>query len=136
MTSEYLEILQLMQQLRKNVAILKPDKGDVIVLLDIKYYSNSVEHVFKNPKKFKILDTDPTVTRMKSVQSYLRALLKRNEITKTEFDMMRSKDAKPSRAHGLPKTHKEFSNIPKFRRIIDTLEPLIVYTFFYKQSNI
>ena len=69
--------------------------------------------------KFQILDTDPTVTRMKSLQSYLRTLLKRNEITKTEFDMMRPKNAKPARAHGLPKIHK-FSNIPKFRPIIDT----------------
>ena len=33
---------------------------------------------------------------------------------------MRPKNAKPARAHGLPKIHKEFSNIPKFRPIIDT----------------
>ena len=66
------------------------------------------------------LGTDPTVTRMKSLQSYLRALLKRNEITNAESDMMRPKNAKPGRAHGLPKIHKEFSNIPKFRPIIDT----------------
>ena len=51
-----------MQQLRKNVAILKPDKGNGIVLLDIKDYSNSVEHLFKDRKKFQILDTDRTVT--------------------------------------------------------------------------
>ena len=57
---------------------------------------------------------------MKSLQSYLRTLLKRNEITKDEFDMIRPKNAKPARAHGLPKIHKEFSNIPKFRPIIDT----------------
>ena len=66
-----------MQQLRKNVAILKPDKGNGIVLLDIKDYSNSVEHLFKDPKKFQVLDTDPTVTLMKSLQSYLRTLLKK-----------------------------------------------------------
>ena len=28
--------------------------------------------------------------------------------------------AKPARAHGLPKIHKTFTNIPKFRPIIDT----------------
>ena len=54
--------VKIIQQLRKNVAILKPDKGNGIVLLDIKDYSNSVEHLFKDPKKFQILDTDPTVT--------------------------------------------------------------------------
>ena len=39
---------------------------------------------------------------MKSLQSYLRTLLKRNEIKKAEFDMMRPKNVKPVRAHGLP----------------------------------
>ena len=101
-------LIKIKQQLRKNVTILKPDKGNGIVLLDIKDYSNSVEHLFKDPIKFQILDTDPTVTRMKSLQSYLRTLLKRNEITKAEFNMMRPKNAKPARAHGLPKIHKEF----------------------------
>ena len=57
---------------------------------------------------------------MKSLQSYLRTLLKRNEIAKNDFDMMRPKNAKPARAHGFPKIHKEFSNIPKFRPIIGT----------------
>ena len=61
--------VKIIQQLRKNVAILKPDKGNGIVLLDIKDYFNSIEHLFKDPKKFQILDTDPTVTRMKSLQS-------------------------------------------------------------------
>ncbi len=28
--------------------------------------------------------------------------------------------AKPARAHGLPKIHKSFKQIPKFRPIIDT----------------
>ena len=42
--------------------MLKPNKGNDIALLDIKDYSNSVEHLFKDPKKFLILDTDPTVT--------------------------------------------------------------------------
>ena len=56
---------------------------------------------------------------MKSLQSYHRNLVKINKITKTDFDMIRPKNAKPVRAHGLTKIHKEFSNIPKFRPIID-----------------
>ena len=45
--------------------------------------------------------------------------MKRNEITKAKFDTMRPKNNKPARVHGLPKIHKEFSNIPKFRPMID-----------------
>ena len=99
---------------------MKSDKGNGIALLDIKDYSNSVEHLFKDRKKFQIVDTDTTVTWMKSLQSYLRTLLKRNEITKAEFDMMRPKNARPARAHGLLKIHKGFSNIPKFKPTFDT----------------
>ena len=56
---------------------------------------------------------------MKSLQSYFRTILKRNKITKAEFNMMRPKNMKPAKAYGLPKIHKEFSNIPKYRPIID-----------------
>ena len=61
--------------------------------------------------------------RMKLLQSYLRTLLQGNEITKAEImrsHLMRPKNAKPARTHGLAKFHKEFLNIPKFRPIIDT----------------
>lgn len=41
-------------------------------------------------------------------------------MTQEEYDRLRPKNAKPARAHGLPKIHKTFENIPKFRPIIDT----------------
>ena len=36
------------------------------------------------------------------------------------YDKIRPKSAKLARAHGLPKIHKLFENIPSFRPIIDT----------------
>ena len=110
----------MIQELRKYVTILKPERGNGTVLFDIKDLTDSVEYLFKDQKKFQILDTDPTIIRIKSLQSYLRTLLQTNEITKTEFDLMRPKNAKPSRANGPPKIHTEFFNVPKFRPIIDT----------------
>ena len=56
---------------------------------------------------------------MKTLQSYLSTLLKRNELTKEEYNM-RPKNGKLARAHALPKIHKRCSNIPKFRPIVDT----------------
>ena len=47
-----------MQQLRQNVAILKPDKGNGIVLLDNQDYVISVEQLFKDQTKFKIREKD------------------------------------------------------------------------------
>ena len=73
---------------------------------------------------------------MKSLPSYLKTLLKRNEIKKAEFDMMRPKNAKPKKAQGLPKIHKEFSNIPKFGPIIDTTgTPHCLVGKFIKSTN-
>ena len=57
---------------------------------------------------------------MKTLQSYLSTLHKRNELTKEEYNTMRPKNGKLVRAHGLYKIHKEYSNIPKFRPIVET----------------
>ena len=52
---------------------------------------------------------------MKSLQNYLRKIHNREELTKDEFNLCRPKNAKPAKAHGLPKIHKSFDRIPKFR---------------------
>ena len=63
---------------------------------------------------------DPTITRLTTVQNYLKTLCKRGKITESEKKAMRPKFAQIARAHGLPKTHKPFEHLPKFRPIIDT----------------
>ena len=95
--------IKIIQQLRQNVAVLKPDKGNGVVLLDNQDYVNSMEQLFKDQTKFKILEKDSTITRMTTLQNYLRNLCNRGEASKTEFDQMRPKNAKTARAHGLPR---------------------------------
>ena len=53
---KYSKKIKIIQQLRQNVAILKPDKSNGIVLLDNQDYVNSVEQPFKDQIKFKILE--------------------------------------------------------------------------------
>ena len=36
------------------------------------------------------------------------------------YNTIRPQSTKPARAHGLPKTHKSFDNLPTFHPIIDT----------------
>ena len=67
-----------------------------------------------NLKRLKI------ITRLTTVQNYLKMLCKRGEITEFEKKAMRSKFAQIAGAHGLPKTQKPFEHLPKFRPIIDT----------------
>ena len=73
------------------------------------------KQIFKDQTIFKILDKDPAITLQ-----HLQNLCNRGEISKTDFDQIRSKNAKPAKAHGHPKIHKTFANITKFRTIIDT----------------
>ena len=44
--------IKIIQQLRQNVVILKPDKGNSVVLLDNQDYVDSVEQLFKDQAKF------------------------------------------------------------------------------------
>ena len=99
---------------------MKPDKGNGIVLLNQAHYVISIQALFHDRSKFKELKVDPTSTRLNTLQSYLRKLKNTNEITEAEFNSMRPKNAKPARASGLPKIHKDFDILPPFRPIIDT----------------
>ena len=47
-------------------------------------------------------------------------MFKRNEISEEEKKQLRPIAAQLGRAHGLPKTHKAYANLPSFRPIIDT----------------
>ena len=95
-----------------------------MVLLSKDTYNNTVERIFKDKTKFKLLNHDPTLTNLKTIQSYLKTMLKRGEITEDEEKLMRQKFAHIGRAHGLPRTHKTFTNVPPFRPIIDTSNAL------------
>ena len=84
-----------------------------------------------------------------TVLNYLNNLCERNEIAEAEKKQMRPNSAQLGRAHSLPKIHKVFTNIPKFRPIIDTtntpyskigqylssfLQPLTVNNYTLKDS--
>ena len=83
-------------------------------------YINSMRRIFDDASKFKKIEKDPTITRLTTVENYLKTLCKRGEITESEKKAMRPKFAQIAQAHGLPKTHKLFEHLPKFRPIIDT----------------
>ena len=57
--------------------------------------------------KFQVLDKDPTLQSLNTVQNYLNTLFNRGEISNNEKKSMHPKFAQIGRAHGLPKTHKK-----------------------------
>ena len=58
---------------------------------------------------------------MSTLQSYLRKLYNRNEISEEVYQEIRPKTAKLARAHGLSKVHKSFDRVPSFQPIIETI---------------
>ena len=52
--------IKVIKQLREDVATLKPDKGNGVVLLNNKDYTTSFGNLFKDTKKFKSLESDNT----------------------------------------------------------------------------
>ena len=112
--------LDTIKNLRKELVILKPDKGSGIVLLNANDHYNGVEKLFQDKLKFKQILEDSTPSRLTSVQMYLKKLNKRGELTNDMYDKIQPKSAKLARAYGLSKIHKVFENISSFRPIINT----------------
>ena len=113
--------LQVIKELRKDTVILKPDKGNGVVMIVTTDYYESLNKLFSDTTKFKRLDADPTNTRLSTLQSYLPNLYNRNEISEEVYQEIRPKNAKVATAHGLPKVHKSFERVPSFRPILDTI---------------
>ena len=87
------KLLSVLRKLREKFMILKPDKGQGIVLLSHKDYVNSLQRIFDDPSKFKKTKQDTTINRLASVQKYLKTLSKRGKITESEMKAMHPKFA-------------------------------------------
>ena len=76
--------------------------------------------LFADKTKYTKLNVDPTLTQLTTLQNYLRIIYNRGEITNDVYSEVQPQSTQPARAHGLPKIHKDFDNLPPFRPIIDT----------------
>ena len=68
--------LKVLRELREKSVILKPDKGQGIVLVHHGDYVNSMKRIFYHASEFKKIEKDPTITRLTTVQNYLKSLCK------------------------------------------------------------
>ena len=111
----------ILKRLNQKFAILKPDKGSGVVVLNKADYRDCIQDLFSDSSKFQQIQKDPTLTQLKTVQSYLLTLKNRAEISEEVYQEVHPTAAHPGRARGLPKTHKTFQTLPKFRPIVDTI---------------
>ena len=112
--------MNVIQNLREKVMILKPDKYQGIALVIKDDYIRNIECLFSDKTKFQVLDKDPTLQSFNTVQNYSNTLFNRGKISNNEKKSMRPKFVQIGKAHGLPKTHKNFEVLPPFRSIVDT----------------
>ena len=60
--------INVLNNLLKDVILLKPDKGNGIVLVNCLDYKNSVKQIFSDRTKFRKINEDPTFRRLNSLQ--------------------------------------------------------------------
>ena len=113
----------------KNIVIIKPDKGNGVVILDRKLYDNAIQEIISDTSKFEKLNEDPTLKREASLQRLLRKLKQKNVFNENESDKSYPSGSAPARIYGTPKMHKFSSSdsFPKLRPIVSSLG-----TFNYK----
>ena len=99
---------------------LKPDKSNGIVLINKIEYNLAMKKLFSDRSKFKLIQRDSTLTRLKTVQNYVKTMFKRSEISEEENKQLRPMAAQLGRAHGLLKKHKLYTNLPSFPPISDS----------------
>ena len=114
--------MNIIQNLRKTVMILKQDKSQGIVLVNKDDYIRNVECLFNHKTKFQVLDKDRTHQFLKTVQNYLNTLLNCGKTSNKEKKC--PKLAQIGVARGLPKTYKKCEVLPPFRPIADTANTL------------
>ena len=75
--------------LHERYAVLKPDKGNSVVLIKKQNYKICMTELFSNPTKFNKVNSDTTLTELVTLQNYLRTIYNCNEITIIDYDNMR-----------------------------------------------
>ena len=122
---------KILDKLKKNnnIVILKPDKGNAVVILDRVVYIEQMKKLISDITKFKKLKKDPTMTRETNTQGLLRGLKKSGLFGTDQSDIKRNyekvypRGSQPARLYGLPKLHKmsDVDIYPKFRPIISSI---------------
>ena len=108
----------------KKILILKPDKGNGVVVLDRATYDESILNLITtDSSKFNNLNCDPKLSREGKLQRLLRKLKKNGEIDGTTYKDIYPTGSQPARIYGLPRMHKvhEPSSAPPFRPIVSSI---------------
>ena len=107
----------------QDIVILRPDKGNAVVVLDKYYYDTTLLSMIKDPEKFKKLEEDPTTSRETSLRNYLCSLRKKKLFDREAYLKLYPTGSQPARIYGVPKMRKmkNGDRNPSLRPIISSI---------------
>ena len=113
----------ILKKLKKDsdIVIIKPDKGNAVVILDKTSYKKCLLKILDDTSKFKVLSKDPTFYSERQLQRRLLSLKKKGFFNDGQYKRVYPSGSKPARIYGLPKMHKKFTEFPAFRPIISSI---------------
>ena len=108
----------------KDIIILRPDKGNGVVVLDKVVYNKAMVDLLSDNSKFKKLESDLTLRREGQLQRFLRKLKKNGLLDCNIYREIYPTGSQPARLYGLPKLHKvkdPKTITPPFRPIVSSI---------------
>ena len=106
LSREHLTALKALQQ-NQDVVILRPDKGDGVVVLNRSDYVAKMELILSDSSKFSPLESDNTDVIEKKVNESINLLTRSGAISEKKSACLRSRGTHVPRLYGLPQLHKE-----------------------------
>ena len=96
---------------RKDIIIVKPDKGNGVVILPREEYTSKMETILSDTSKFQRIGNiknclNHTLSLEQKVRKFLTDLFKQNVIDKETHENLRPTGTAPGVLYGLPKVHK------------------------------
>ena len=94
----------------KSIIVMKPDKGNGIVLLDKNVYVEKMNLILSDRNKFQVIEKDPfkCIFQLEDkVNRVLNKLCNSGCFTKEVLRSLQASGSNPGRLYGLPKVHKE-----------------------------
>ena len=109
------EDIKLLDNLKNdnNIVIVKPDKGNGIVILDRNDYNKKMNDILQDNTKLQRLNDDPVklmLQRENQLKKLLATLKKSESITTETYDKLYPTGSRIGILYGLPKIHK--NNVP------------------------
>ena len=110
-------------KMNQDIIIVRPDKGNGVVILDKQDYIKGMLNILKDTTKFRKLETDPTRLREGQLQRFLRSLKNTSFFSDGLYEKLYPTGSQPARMYGLPKLHKVkagCTSVP-FRPIVSSI---------------